>query len=213
MAALFFQSLLIGYSGAIMPGSMLTYTIDKSIRNGAKSGFILSLGHSLLELILVIVIFAGAGKYLETGPVRTIIGIVGGILLVYLGFDMIKEVYMNKISLDTKGSTSSKQSNIFFAGIALSATNPFFIIWWSVVGLALIMSSYNSFGTIGIAVFYIGHILSDISWFTFISVLVSKTRHLIRISIFKTIIAILGVCLIGIGISFFIGSAKLILKI
>lgn len=213
MAALFFQSLLIGYSGAIMPGSMLTYTIDKSIRHGAKSGFILSIGHSLLELLLVIVIFAGAGKYLEAESVRTIIGIVGGILLVYLGLNMIREVYLNKISLDTKGSTSSKQSNMFFAGIALSATNPFFIIWWSVVGLALIMNSYNSFGIIGITVFYIGHILSDITWFTFISILVSKTRHLIKISIFKAIIAILGIFLIVIGISFFIGSLKLMFRI
>lgn len=60
MIAIFIKSLLIGYSGAIMPGSMLTYTIDKSMRHGAKSGLLVSLGHSLIELFLVMFLFMGA---------------------------------------------------------------------------------------------------------------------------------------------------------
>ncbi|AZO95783.1 LysE family transporter [Iocasia frigidifontis] len=208
MVALFLKSLIIGYSGAVMPGSMLTYTVDRSIRHGSKTGFFLSIGHALLELVLLILIFIGVGKYLATDLARLIIGLIGGIVLVYLGFEMLRDVYLNKVSLDIKDANNDRQENILLSGVILSVTNPYFIIWWSVVGLSLIMSSYNSFGIIGIIIFYIGHILSDISWFSFVSVIVSKTRHLISIKVYKIIIVILALCLIFFSVGFFFDSVK-----
>lgn len=211
MLPIFLKSLVIGYSGAIMPGSMLTYTIDKSLRHGAKTGIIVSLGHALLELILVILIFVGLGKYLAAEAAQIVIGLLGGIILGYLGFGMIKDVYLNKVSLNPQSTPDDKNSNMFLAGAALSGSNPYFIVWWSAVGLTLIMEAYRSFGLIGVAAFYIGHILADISWYTFISVLISKTRHLINLKIYKTIIIVLAICLISFGIRFFTDSIHLIL--
>lgn len=211
MVAVLLKSLLIGYSGAVMPGSMFTYTVDKSIRHGVKSGILVSLGHAFLELILVILIFLGAGKYLAADLARIIIGTVGGLVLGYLGISMIKDVYLNKISLDTQGDKTDKQGSMLLAGVILSASNPYFIIWWSAVGLTLIMNAYYSFGILGIAVFYVGHILADITWFTFVAAIVSKTRHLINIKAYKVIIVLLAICLISFGISFLVGSIKYIL--
>jgi threonine/homoserine/homoserine lactone efflux protein len=82
---IFLKSLIIGYSGALMPGSLLTYTIDKSIRNGAKAGLIISIGHALLELILVLLLLFGFGRYLGTELAKTIIGIAGGLVLSLFG--------------------------------------------------------------------------------------------------------------------------------
>lgn len=213
MIAIFLKSLIIGYSGAIMPGSMFTYTVDKSIRHGARVGLLVSVGHAILEMILVILIFIGAGRYLATDVARAAIGLIGGLILGYLGFGMIKDVYLNKISLDTKDIKSDKHGNMLLAGAVLSVSNPYFIIWWSVVGLTLITNSYNSFGIVGIAAFYIGHIIADISWFTFISILVSKTRHLINIKVYKIIIILLATCLVGFGVSFFASSIGYIMKV
>jgi len=81
---IFLQSFIIGFSGAMMPGSLLTYTIDKSMKSGPKAGVLVSLGHALLELALVILLFFGIGKYLETPVAQTIIGILGGAVLVFL---------------------------------------------------------------------------------------------------------------------------------
>ena len=206
MLAIFLQSLIIGYSGAIMPGPMFTYTVDKSIRYGIKPGILVSLGHAFLELILVILIFAGVGKYLATDSASTIIGLIGGLILGFLGFNMLKDVYLNRISLETKIGENDRQGNMFLAGMVLSATNPAFIIWWSAIGMVLIMSAYRSFGITGVALFYVGHILADISWFTFVAALFSKTRHLINIKIYKTVIVLLALCLIGFAISFFTSS-------
>jgi threonine/homoserine/homoserine lactone efflux protein len=210
MFSIFLKSLIIGYSGAVMPGSMLTYTIDKSLKNGSKSGFFISLGHALLEMFLVIIIFIGAGKYLSENVVKIAISLLGGLVLGYMGLSMIKDTCKSKISLTAPKSVNDKQGNMFFAGMALSITNPYFLVWWAVVGLSLIVSAYNAFGIVGIAVFYIGHILSDITWFSFVSLLVSKTRQLISIKTYKIITVILGLFLFGFGINFVIYSIKLL---
>ncbi|HEX3027565.1 MAG TPA: LysE family transporter [Clostridia bacterium] len=210
MIGIFFKSLLIGYSGAIMPGSMLTYTIDKSFHHGAKSGVLVALGHSLVDMFLVILLFAGTGRFLTGDLTKSIIGLVGGIVLFYLGIKMAADAFLNKISLENQDSKSSGQRNMFFAGFILSITNPLVIVWWSVIGLALIMSSYSAFGIAGVAVFYFGHILADVSWLTFISALVGKTSRLLTPKVYKMIILLLAVCLIGFGINFLIGSIRVL---
>ena len=100
MIEVFLQSMLIGYSGAIMPGSLLTYTLEKSIKSGTKAGVMISIGHSLLELVLVILIFLGIGKYLGTPPVQMIIGIIGGIVLIFFGANMIRDMYLGKVNIN-----------------------------------------------------------------------------------------------------------------
>ncbi|HPF20203.1 MAG TPA: LysE family transporter [Syntrophomonas sp.] len=208
MLAIFFKSLLIAFSGAVMPGSVFTYTVDRSLRHGVKAGVLVSLGHALLELILVILIFVGAGRYLAAESAGIAIGLIGGVVLVYLGSQMLKDVYLNKITLETGEMHDHKQGGMFMAGMVLSATNPYFLIWWSAVGLALIMSAYHSLGVWGIVIFYLGHILGDITWYTFVAAMVSKSRHLLNIAIYKTIIVVLALCLVGFGASFFAGSIK-----
>lgn len=212
MVEVFFKSLLIGYSGALMPGSLLTYTLDKSIKTGAKAGFLISIGHALLELVLVILIFLGVGKYLGTSTAQLIIGILGGIVLVFFGVSMVKDIYLGRVNIDFKKQSDGKYGNIVIGGAIISASNPYFIIWWAAVGLGLMMNAYNSLGLIGVILFYFGHILADFSWYMFISIIISKTRSFINLKVYKIIIVFLGICLIGFGLNFLVSSVKILLR-
>lgn len=209
MFGIFLQSMLIGYSGAIMPGSLLTYTLEKSMKSGAKAGLMISIGHALLELVLVVLLFLGVGKYLRTTPAQILIGSIGGIVLAFSGFSMIKDAYSGKITIDFKNVTDNKKGNVLIGGALISATNPYLIVWWAAIGLGLIMNSYSIFGLVGIAVFYLGHILSDITWYVFVAALIGKTRNFINLKVHKIIIVILGTVLIGFGISFIASSVRL----
>jgi threonine/homoserine/homoserine lactone efflux protein len=210
MVEVFLQSMLIGYSGAIMPGSLLTYTLEKSMKSGTKAGVMISIGHSLLELVLVILIFLGIGKYLSALSAQLAIGIIGGIVLILFGVNMVKDMYLGKVNINFANERDDKFGNILIGGALISASNPFFIVWWAAVGLGLIMNAYNAFGLIGIILFYLGHIMADITWYVFISTLISKTRNFINFKIYKIIITCLGICLIGFGTSFLISSSKII---
>ncbi len=206
---IFIQALLIGYSGAIMPGSLLTYTLNESLKFGAKSGLIISMGHALLEMGLVILIFFGIGDYLSTPIAQLIISISGGLVLVFLGINMIKDSLSDKVGIDLKESSEIHYGNLLAGGALLSASNPYFLVWWATIGLGLIMNAYKYMGILGIALVYFGHITADITWYVFVAALVGKTRSFINPRVYKTIIIILGCCLCGFGIKFLVSALKI----
>ncbi|NLW55839.1 MAG: LysE family transporter [Firmicutes bacterium] len=212
MIEILIQSMLIGYSGAVMPGSLLTYTLDQSIKSGVKAGLMVSIGHSLLELLLVTLIFFGLGQALSSTPAQILIGVLGGIVLIYLGASMIKESFTGKINIDLSMAPTTKNSNMIMGGALISAANPYFTVWWAAVGLGLIMNAYNAFGFVGVILFYLGHITADFSWYLFISWLVSKTRAFISLKFYKVLIILLGLCLLGFGAGFLWNSGQLLLQ-
>lgn len=213
MIQIFIQSLLIGYSGAMMPGSLLTYTLEKSIKSGAKAGIFISIGHALLEFVLVILLFLGLGRYLQTPLAQIIIGIPGGMVLVFFGLGMLRDVIKGNLKINLNDEPEGKNRNIILSSALISASNPYFTIWWAAVGLGLMMNAYNMLGIIGVIVFYIGHISADFSWYVLISVLVGKTRHFINIRIYKIVIAFLGIVLICFGVGFLASSGSILISL
>jgi threonine/homoserine/homoserine lactone efflux protein len=216
MIGIFFNSFLIAFSGALMPGSLLTYTIDKSLKNGAVSGLVISAGHALLEFVLVILLLSGLNKILSQDVSQVIIGFAGGAVLLYFSAMMIRDVIKSRINMDFKTAGKgvvTKKPALFFNGAFISATNPYFLIWWTAVGLSFIMGSYLKFGVVGVAVFYFGHILADILWYTFVSYAVSKARKLFSLSVYKTVIFLLAVFLIVFAAGFFMNSISVLKRI
>ena len=207
MIGTFLQSLLIGYSGAVMPGPLLTYNINQSMRVGVRSGFLLVAGHALLELATIALLFLGVGTFLSTNIAQIIIGSAGGIILIFFGAIMIKDVIQGKAKLDIQGNGKEKSGGLVLNGILISAMNPYFIIWWTVVGLGLMMAAYKAYGIIGIAVFFAGHILADFSWYVLISFLASRTRKIMNEKAYKVVVIILALVLVGFGINFIMNAA------
>ena len=207
MIGTFFQSLLIAYSGAVMPGPLLTYNINQSMRVGIRSGFLLIAGHAILELTTIALLFLGLGTFLSTNAAQIIIGLAGGTLLIIFGAVMVKDVIQGKAKLEIQGNGEKKSGGLVLNGIVISAMNPYFIIWWTVVGLGLMMTAYKAYGISGVAVFFTGHILADFSWYLLISFLASRSRKLMNENAYKTIVAILALVLIGFGISFIMNAA------
>lgn len=208
MSFLFFQSLLIAYSGAIMPGTLLTYTLDMSLKKGIKAGILIPLGHAILEAFIVFLLLLGLAKYVTSPILKVVIGIIGGAVMIYLGTIMLQDIIQKRLSLDITEPKASYKSNLemVFGGLIISATNPYFTIWWAVVGLSLITSAYSSYGIAGIFLFYIGHILADISWYMLVAILITKTKKLINLKAYSIIVGILGTVMICFGISFFVQS-------
>lgn len=198
MFLLFLSALTIGFSGAIMPGSLLTYTIRKSLSAGPRAGFIITAGHAILELLLIILIFLGFDTVLQSDTAQFLISIIGGTLLIYMGIDMILGSIRNTVSVHMDDN-DPKAGGMFLSGIVISATNPYFLLWWAVIGLGFIMQSYNSYGLLGVAIYYIGHICADFIWYGLVSTIVGTTRKFIKEKPYRIIIFILGCLLIFFG--------------
>ncbi len=198
MLAIYITALTIGFSGAMMPGSLLTYTLKQSLATGKRAGFIITAGHALLELLLLILIFLGFDAVLRSDYAQIVIGLVGGALLLFMGFDMIRSAIKNTVHVKTDG-VSSKSASLLLSGAALSASNPFFLIWWAIIGLGLLTEAYKAFGLAGVCIFYIGHISADFIWYGSISVIVGTTRKFIPEKPYRIMIALLGGVLLLFG--------------
>jgi len=203
LIAIFGSAFLIGFSGALMPGPMFALVLSGSSKSGFKAGPLTVLGHGILELALVIGLVLGLGSLLQNETVFKIIGIVGGAVLVYLGIDMIRSIRQAKIDLEKGGKDPGK--SLIFHGIIASLSNPYWIMWWATIGMALILSA-SKYKLWGVIVFFIGHILSDLVWYSSVSFAVDRGRKFLSQKVYKGIIAVCGVFLIGFGIYFISGA-------
>ncbi|MFU8794854.1 MAG: LysE family transporter, partial [Dethiobacteria bacterium] len=202
MALIFFSALAVAFSGAMMPGPLLTYTIRQSLNAGPYSGFVIIAGHAVLELLLIVLIFMGFDIILQSDSAQSVIGIVGGLLLIYMGADMVINSLKNKVKIELDNK-KSKPGNMLFSGFIISAANPYFLLWWAVIGLGFLIQAYKLFGSAGVLIFFTGHILADFIWYGSVSLIVGTTRKFIKVNLYRVIIAFLGGVLIFFGGTFF----------
>jgi threonine/homoserine/homoserine lactone efflux protein len=196
---IFVTSFIVGLSGALMPGPVLTVTISQSASRGWIVGPLVVLGHGILELSLVIAIVYGLGQVLTKGSVIGAIGIIGGTVLLWMGWSMLRDA--RKVSLILEGEKGMASLHPVWAGILSSISNPYWIVWWATIGLSYIAFSMK-YGTLGVSFFYTGHILSDLAWYAFVSSLVHFGKRWANDRAYQNVIAICGVMLLGFGVYF-----------
>lgn len=203
MLILFLSAFTVAFSGAIVPGPVMTYTIEKALEKGRYAGFVIIIGHAVLEIALITLILLGFDIILKSNLTQTIIGLAGGALLVYMGSNMIYTSIKNRLSLKTS-SNRKFSNNIVLSGFLLSALNPYFIFWWAVVGLSFIIQSYNELGYIGVVIYFLGHISADFLLYGLISFLVGSAKNFIQSKAYRIIIAVLGGVMICFGAKFLV---------
>lgn len=204
ITTLFTTAFLVGFSGAMMPGPLLTMTISESARRGFIAGPLIVLGHAILELLLILALIAGLSSLLASPVVTKIIAVLGGIVLIYFGSSMGWAAARrgSEINMDLDSNqTNPKSMHPILAGIVISIANPYWIIWWATIGLAYVTIALN-IGKLGLASFFTGHILADLVWYSVIAALVSGSRKFLTAKLYQHIILLCGLFLIGLGIYF-----------
>lgn len=205
LPTLFFTSFVITLSGAMMPGPLLTVTIANSAKKGFWEGPILVLGHGILELILVISILLGLSPILKSSTFILLVSIVGGSMLIYMGYDMIKSA--KNLTLDAKQIKNNEKlfyKSSIIAGAVVSLANPYWILWWATIGMGYLMTAIK-FKIIGVTIFFTGHILADLAWYSLVSFGISKGKRIMKDSTYHAIIKLCGLFLIIFGGYFLYG--------
>lgn len=199
LPGIFFSAFLIGFSGAMIPGPVLVYAITSSSKRGFWAGPLLVLGHGILEGLLLILLVLGFAKFLSHELFNGIISLAGAVMLAFMGIGMLREA--RTASLNIKNDAPVSSLHPVPAGILTSISNPFWIIWWATIGLNFLSLS-RAYGNLGILTFFSGHILSDLSWYSLISALVTFGRKLISDPIYRGILVFCALALIGFGAYF-----------
>jgi threonine/homoserine/homoserine lactone efflux protein len=207
IAQIFFGSLMVAFTGALMPGPMLTLVISSVAQKGFWTSVFIVLGHSVLELLIVISFYLGILKYLDNPIAIKIISIAGGAFLIYMAINIIVSVARKRIKLELDPrkiaqSLGTKNSFIIAGkGVLISLANPYWYVWWLTIGASfMIKSVQHSFG--GVASFYTGHILADFIWYLFVGFLISTGRRFFNQKVYNVILIACSIFLLYLGIKF-----------
>jgi len=187
-----------------MPGPLLAVGISETPRHGWRTGPVITVGHAIAEVGVVIVLMLGVVAVAHNSTVTKVIGIVGGAALILMGLLMMWDTIKNKVSYDSS-DVQEKSKGHLLAGKGLTATlsNPYWWVWWGTVGLALLVDSQAQ-GLKGPVVFYFGHILSDLVWYSIVSIIIWQGRRLLIGTPLKIILIACALFLVYLGTTFLI---------
>ena len=189
--------IVISASGVMAPGPLFAANVSYGLREGAKAGYKMAVGHTIVEFPLVVLLGIGVFSLESLPEFRTIISILGAITLFVFAGIQVRTVLRNK----ELTSSNSKQSPLI-AGILLSALNPFFIIWWLTIGFKLISDAMLIWAFAGILVVFGLHIWMDFAWLGAVAFLAAKSSKILSNRNYKILIIALSLMLIYFGITF-----------
>lgn len=192
-------SFAVGLSGALVPGPMLTVTITDSVKRGSITGPLVILGHFIAEFTLIIFIMAGFSWLVGSTSAAIIIGTLGGLMLIYIGFTTSRsEFELITSDIDNKNNNYGP----VLKGVLTSISNPYFFIWWATIGLAFLFKGLEIAGLVGLVGFLVGHWSADLGWYSTVSILSSKGSEFLSKGHYNLLMKICGVFLIALGLYF-----------
>jgi len=194
---------IISLSGVMMPGPMFAITVAKSYKS-QFAGTQIALGHAIVEIPLIFLIYFGFARFFEEELVQIILYLVGAVMLLWLGVSMFRA----RVGVIEKGKDLAY--NAVVAGVVTSLFNPFFILWWATIGIMLIRNSLD-FGLTGFALFIPVHWLCDLIWLSFVSILIYRTQSLWGRKFQEWLFISCSLLLIGFGGWFLILGLQLVI--
>lgn len=184
----------ISLSGVMLPGPLTAATIAKGYRE-QNAGIFIALGHAVIELPLMALIYFGFANLFTSPGVTKIIGLAGGLMLIVMGLTVLRNISK------AQAEVADLPYNSVVTGIILTGANPYFFLWWATIGIALIATAAE-FGIWGLTIFAVVHWSCDLLWEQFVSMSVFRTKHLWTQRVQKIVFGICAFVLVGFGIWF-----------
>ncbi len=192
---------VVGLSGAMSPGPYLTMTITRTLQRGKLSAALMLVGHALLEGALLVGFAFGLQEFLKRPSVASALAVIGGAVLLWMGFDLMRGAVRGTIVSDLESAEEPSRMGPVLHGVLVSLSNPYWTLWWATIGVKLAADGL-AIGPIGIVAFFIGHELADIAWYGFVIFAVSAGRGLLSNRVYRVIIGVLATFLLYLGVTF-----------
>ena len=177
-----------------------------AIGMGARSryaGMLIAVGHGIVEFPLIILIVLGMGRILKLPTAQIVIGLAGGAFLLIMAVQMLRALRSAE-----EQQVKATKSAPFLAGVMPTAGNPYFLVWWATVGLALATDA-TSMGVWAFVVFAIVHWLCDFIWLSALTWASFKGSVLLGPRSLHAVLLICAVALFFFGL-FFIYKALIL---
>jgi threonine/homoserine/homoserine lactone efflux protein len=199
------QVFVISFSGAMQPGPVTATVITMGARN-RYAGALLAVGHGIIEFPLMVLIVLGMGSLLRLEKTQVVIGLAGGAFLLIMALQMFIS-----LKADKPAQNKPLRDRPVLAGIILSAGNPYFLIWWATVGLALATQAAK-WGVWAFALFAVAHWSVDLIWLQILSWASFKGSRVFGPRGQRTVLLICALAVLAFGLFFIYAAVAKLLK-
>lgn len=182
-------------SGVLLPGPLFAATMEKAAKR-KTAGLLIAVGHGIVEFPLMFLIYFWLSQFVIPDVVSIIVGLVGGLLMMYTGF----QTFRNRNKNNQKYASPKRDSLV--AGIWTTAANAGFILWWLTIGTTLILNA-QIFGLLGFSVFAVVHWLCDFVWYTVVAFIIFKSRRFWNEKVHTAVFIFCFAVFVGFGAWFF----------
>jgi threonine/homoserine/homoserine lactone efflux protein len=187
----------ISLTGVMLPGPMTAATIAKGYSD-KHAGAWIAAGHAVIEIPLIAVIYF-VGHSIDSPEVKKVLYLVGGLVLLYLGFRMFR------VTGETRGAVGGLPASPLVTGIVITGTNPAFYIWWATAG-AVLVTGAAEFGLVGVVLLAVVHLPFDLAWSEFLSVGTFGSRRWWTQKVQRIVFSVCALILAGFGVWFCISA-------
>lgn len=195
MLAFLLSTVAISLSGVMAPGPITAATLAAGARS-RHAGAMIAFGHAVVEMPLIVLLTVGIGSFLTSTSARVGIGLAGGLVLIF----MAVQLFLG-LKREQAGAAAPGQRHPFVTGILLTGANPYFLVWWATVGLALATQAME-WGILALLVFGLVHWLCDLGWLEALSALGFKGSQVFGQRAQRAISAVCAVVLLFFGAKF-----------
>ena len=201
-----FQAVVVSLSGVMAPGPVTAVTLAAGTRS-RHAGALIAVGHGIVEFPLMLLIMAGMGTLFRSKSVIIGIGFVGGGFLLLMGAQILAGLSRRTDPTDKYAGKSP-----VWIGIILTGGNPYFLLWWATVGLALTTRALQ-FGPRTFALFAVIHWLCDLIWLEALSWASFKGARILGPKSQRIVLAVCSLALILIGLTFLYDAGSRVLEL
>ncbi len=122
-----------------------------------------------------------------------VLGVVGGAVLLWMGSGLLRGALNGSIATDLEAAEDAAvqehPAGAIAQGAIVSLSNPYWTLWWATIGVKLAADGL-AIGPIGVAAFFIGHELADITWYAFVIYAVHAGKGLLSPRLYRGIIGV-----------------------
>ena len=193
--------IIVTSSGVLSPGPLFFGTLLHGSKYGARAGLASSVGHTIVEFPLIIVLALGLLTIATQPFVARFIGLVGGTVLILFGSLQLRDALRTqRVEQHHTEGRFSRSSLVL--GLILTGLNPFFILWWLTIGVKIILDAIIFASLIGVLIMYASHIWMDYVWLTTIAHFARRGRNLVGSRGYRLILVAFSLALVYFGANF-----------
>jgi len=220
LATFLLEAAGVSLSGVLAPGPVTAATLAAGLRR-PHAGAWIAVGHGVVELPLMVLIVLGADRVLKLPAFQAGVGLAGGAMLLAMAALILAGLRRRRAGPENrdaphfpppppsrKGARDAAvpgRNGPLLTGILLTGGNPYFLLWWATVGLALSTRAIG-LGVLAFVLFAAVHWLCDLVWLWALSVAAHRGVGLLGPRTRRILGLVCAVAMAAFGVKFLVGA-------